>query len=607
MGLFNTLKISYSGLSTAQTGITTTGHNISNANTEGYSRQIISQKVNYPIHNIPGDVGNGVQIDYIKRAHDEFIYSKFRDSNSNMEFNKFSKQILEEINGYFPDLEDLGIAKEFKEFFNSWSNLAQNPNSNAQKSILAQNITNLTSTLQDTKSQLQNMQNRLNEQLHTYIDEANQIAKDITNLNKEINRVEADGISHANDLRDQRDLLELSLAKLLNITVFKGKMKSDNLDNITDQGKEYNVSIGGYNFIDGTSFRELSADTILNEGRFDNVYFIDENFQKNDITQYIRGGKIGALLDLRGNQFDQTTKLPTNGKIQKYIDNLDLLSKTFIQNINSIYASSPQSSITTDEFINFDADDKLINYDNIQIGSFNIVVYDQNGNEILKRAINIDENTALDDGSANSIVSQINANIDDNSDNNGVNDLDDLFSASFISGKLNILPKDSSLGYQIAIEDNNTNFAGVTGINKLLTGDSADSIDLNTKYKNDPSLISAAKKPVVGNNEVATAILDLQYKEISFYKNSDTVYKNTIEGFYNFSVTILTSDTQQANRNYDAAEVLNKTVKQELDSIKGVNIDEELVNLIKYQTAYSANAKVITAIDKMLDTLLAIR
>ncbi len=607
MGLFNTLGIGYSGLSTSQSGITTTGQNIANANTEGYSRQIVSQKARYPMHNIPGDVGNGVQINTIKRAHDEFLYSKLKDSSASMEFNKFSKQILEEISGYFPDLEDLGIAKDLQEFFNSWSQFAQNPDSDAQKIILAQNITNLTSSLNSSKEKLQSVQDRLNEQLKTDIDEANKIAKEIANLNGEIGRVEASGDSYANDLRDQRDRLELSLSKLLDVTVFKGKMKGDNSNEITDQGKEYNLSIGGYNFIDGTSFRKLSTDADLSDGRFSNIYFVDENFQKNDITKDIRGGKIGSILDLRGNGFDTSTNMPTNGKIQKYIDNLDLLSKTLVQNINSIYASSAQTSITTDEFVNFDKDDKLINYDNIQTGSFNITVYDSNGEELVKRAITIDKTTALDDGTTSSIVAQINAEIDDNSDNSAINDLDDLFSASFVSGKLLISPKDSSLGYKISIEDNGTNFAGVSGVNKLLTGDSANSIDLNTKYKNDPSLISASKKPVDGNNEVATAILDLQNQEISFYAKDETTYTNTIEGFYNFSVSTITSDAQQAGRNYDASEVLHKTVSQEFDSVSGVNMDEELVNLIKYQTAYSANAKVITAIDKMLDTLLNIR
>ena len=585
MGLFNTLGIGYSGLKTAQSGITTTGHNIANAGTDGYSRQVVSQKANYPMHQIPGDVGNGTHIDSIKRAHDSFIYDKLKSSSASMEFNEFSKKTLEEISGFFPDLEDLGIAKDIKEFFNCWSNLAQNPDSDAQKIILAQNITNLNSNLNYSKEKLQDVQNRLNEQLKDDIGEVNKIAKEIANLNGEISRVEAAGQSHANDLRDQRDSLELSLSKLMDVTVFKGKLQIDNSGsaNLTDQGEDYNVSIGGYNFIDGTSFRELSSDASLSDGRFSNVFFIDDNHQKSDITKDIKGGKVGAILDLRGRDFDSDANMPTEGKIQKYIDNLDLFSKTLVQNVNSIYANSTQQSISTDEFKDFNADEKLVTYDNIKAGKFNIIVHDSNGNEVAKRAITIDKDTSLNDGTANSIVSQINANIDDNGDNSGVNDLDDLFTASFVTGKLHITPQDSSLGYKISIEDNGTNFAGVSGTNKLLVGNSADSIDLNTMYKNDPALISGSKKPVAGNNEVANAMVDLQHDSLSFYGNNDQTYTNTIDGFYNFSVSTIASDAQQAGRNFDASEVLNKTVSQEFDAVSGVNMDEELVNLIKYQ------------------------
>jgi flagellar hook-associated protein 1 FlgK len=80
-----------------------------------------------------------------------------------------------------------------------------------------------------------------------------------------------------------------------------------------------------------------------------------------------------------------------------------------------------------------------------------------------------------------------------------------------------------------------------------------------------------------------------------------------IEAYYRYGTSRIASDAHQSTINKDAANVLNQAVIDEFKSVSGVDMDEELVNLMKYQTAYQANAKVITAVDKMLDTLLSIK
>ncbi len=614
MGIFNSLGIGYSGLQTAQSGINTTSNNISNANTEGYSRQRISQKVNAPIHNIPGDVGNGVRVESISRAHDEFVYGRLKNSEAQLSYSKFMEKTLQEITTYSPDLENLGIAKDLKDFFSSWSDVAQNPTDESQKIVLFQSMNSLTQNLNQADTNLTNLQNRLNDEFKAGISKVNQIASEIAELNRGISKVESTNSSsaNANDLRDQRDQLELELSKMLNIEVSKGAVKTEygaTFDR-TDSGTDYNINVGGFNLVDGVNTHPLRAENGVNDTRVNSVYYIDHNQRQVDITGYIRSGELGAVLDLRGDRIDSQGRA-VNSKIQDYIDDLDTFTNTLIQKVNSIYASSAVDKISTDDFVDFNQSNKLINYSGIKEGSFDVVVYDNLGEKVATRSITIDSNTSLSlnsDGTVNpnSIIEQFNKNSDDNLDNDGTNDLDDLFEASMVGDKLRFLPK-TDANFTIAIVDNETNFAGATGMNKLFSGNSARTISLDPSIKNNPSNIASFKAPIDGNSDLANDMVALQYEELTFEKFDGTVMKQNIESFYRYSSSRVASDANQATTNKDAALVLNKTISDEMKSVSGVDMDEELVNLMKYQTAYQANAKVITAVDKMIDTLLGMR
>jgi len=233
------------------------------------------------------------------------------------------------------------------------------------------------------------------------------------------------------------------------------------------------------------------------------------------------------------------------------------------------------------------------------------------GNEVASRAITIDARTSLHtnaDGSINpnSIVEQINANRDDNLDNDGTNDLDDLFSADIVDGKLRI-SSSSGGNYTIAIEDNGTNFAGVTGVNKLFEGDSAGNLKLASNIRNNPSNIAGNKAPIDGNSDLASQMVSLQYETLSFKRPNGSTTEQGIESFYRFSSSRVAADAHQATINKESAELLNKTVSDQFKSVSGVDMDEELVNLMIYQTAYQANAKLITTIDQLMNTLLGMK
>ncbi len=605
MGIFDSLHIGYSGLSTSQSAINTTSHNISNANTPGYSKQVVTQKVNYPIHNLPGDVGAGTHVDSITRAHDEFVYGRMKNSSSSVAYSEKMETTLQEITTYAPDLDDLGIAKDIKSFFDSWSDVAQNPNDDSQKVVLLRSMESMAQNLNDTSTKLHKLQDRLNEEFKGGIDTVNRLASEIVEVNKGINKIENSNSAsaNANDLRDQRDQLELELAKMLNVEVSKGKVVTEHgvTANRTDMGVDYNINVGGFNLVDGVTFHPIRAEDGVNTTTLNSAYYMDHNQKRVDITGYIRGGELGAVLDLRGDKIDSNTGRATNSKIQDYIDDLDTFANTFKQAVNSVYASTAQDRMVTKDLNSIGTNGAVVNLKGVNEGSFDLKVYDSLGTEIATRAINIDSGTTLQ-----SIVDQVNVNKDDNLDNDGTNDLDDLFEANIIDGELRIQSK-SGGNYTVAIEDNGTNFAGAAGINRLFEGDSAKNITVASEIKNNPSSITGNKAPIDGNSDLATQMVALQYENLSFEKPDGTTSEQGIESFYRYSSSRIASDSHQATVNKDAADLLNKTVTDEFKSVSGVDMDEELVNLMKYQTAYQASAKIITAVDEMINTLLGMK
>ena len=242
----------------------------------------------------------------------------------------------------------------------------------------------------------------------------------------------------------------------------------------------------------------------------------------------------------------------------------------------------------------------------LENGSFDIVVYNDNGDELARRTITVDMNSNDPKYSTlEGIIAQINApNIDDNNDNNPNNDVDDYYEAKLLNGQFILSSKNENTF--VGLDNDSVNFGGAFGVNKFLDGKDAFSINLRDDLAEDPSKIHAYKAPNEGNNEVANEMLQLQFEEVKFYKNGE-VYTNTITGFYRFTTSTLANETQNISTKKETSQTLLTSIQNEYYSISGVNIDEELINLEKFQRGYQANAKVITTINQMLDALFSIK
>jgi flagellar hook-associated protein 1 len=607
--LFQGLNTGYTGLSTSQVSINTIGHNIANAENENYTRQRVNQKTNVPLTEQNFQLGAGVGIDSITRIHDEFVYKRLNSSKQDKEFSHFNRKTLEEISTLFPEIDDVGIKNNFHKYMDAWASVAQDFNNIAQKSVLAQEAKNLTESIHDVRQRLVNHQSELNEQLEVNVKEINRMAKQIADLNIKITVAESVTDDNANDLRDQRDALETTITKMVNTTIVKFNLKSNNHvhRDLNDYTDTYNLSIGGFSIVDGKTFHEIKIMNNENANEMNTLYYERQDGYLFDMTDQIVSGKLGALLDLRGTKLDPSTNMPANGKIQSFIDQLDSFATSMIDSTNNIYAASATDVLESNK-LPFDGDSVFAESDmDIRTGDFDIILYDVDGNEKGRRNIQIDAATTMTHG-YKSIISQLNENTDDSGNFNELDDFDDKFIAHYIDGVLHVSarPAGKAEGYTIAIEDHGTNFAGALGLHKFFDGNDATNIGLHAPFADDPSLIKAYGRADEGNNEVANMMLQLQYDKIKFNNHGNEI-SETLSDYFDLLTTDVASLTNIAITKDETYTTQLSSIQREYDSISKVSVDEELTNLIKFQTAYTANAKIITTIDKMIDTLLGIK
>lgn len=620
--IFNALHIGYSGLNAAQIGIDTTGHNIANAETEGYTRQRVVTSEAPPISITPGSRGNGTKITEIVRVFDSFVNDRYSAAAQNKEYSDTLKKNLEELSTYFPDIDNVGIKEDLKNYFDLWQSLASNPSNTAVKIALAQQTQTLTQHISQTQAQIGALQRSTDDQILVNVEEVNRIGGQIADLNKAINVAESDGVSNANDLRDQREVLSISLGKLIGAKVFSGSLESDMPvdSNIATKNGTYTIQVGGFNIVDGSYFHPIGVDAKSNAGQFNDIYYERQDGVRFPFADKITGGKIGALIELRGSLIGNDGKF-NDGFLQESINTFDVFAKGLIEVTNNLYAQTATKTMQSNA-LSFSDNQALLSTDeNFKAGTFDLVAYDINGNEVARRSVTINASTVIDNAGVtnllgdgitkNSIAEQLKAQKDDTGDNNALNDIDDMITATFAKPSnvfsLSMNGTYAASGFTFSIEDHGTNFAGVTGVNRFLDGNNAKNIELSAPLKKDPSAIHAYKAPAAGDNQTALDMVQLQFGRFDFKDRYNKTTSDSMYGYFDQMVTSIGTKTNAVIASNDSITSQFNAIKQEHDSISKVSIDEEMANLIRYQTSYGAAAKVITTIDQMMTTLLGLK
>ena len=603
-GILSSLNTSYTGLQAHQLMVDVTGNNIANASDEFYSRQRVLVRPERPLYYQDYNLGRGVSVETIQRIHDEFVFNRYRKAAEEAQYYDTHFTTLREASAFFPEVDGVGIYNDLEEYFNSWKDLAKNATDPAQKQVLAKNAQVLSKNIQDTRFRLVRLQQKTSEELEVTINEVNRLAKEIAHINGKLKEMEDQReLKQGNELRDRRDELEYNLQTLIGANVFKNHLDSNASihPKLADFDDEYVLNIGfGFNIVDGAMYHPIVLKKDDNHLNLNRVYFQGDDFKTVEITDKIIQGKAGSLISLY-NSGEGGTRV---GKIQDYINQLDIFAKGFIEATNAIYSQSAATQIRSDKLDVWSLNALVDSNYNIKKGSFDIVVYSSQGEEIGRKSIYIDEITTMND-----VVRAINANTDDNKDNNALNDIDDCFRAYYDNGtqEFNILAKNPSQGLYVAIQDNGTNFTGAFGLNKFFDGNDAHNIALSYEYAKDATLIRPWLAPVNGNFDVANMMQQLQYEDVDFYVNKYETKQMRISEYYQFLSGRVANQTEATQRTKETKDSVLSAVKKEHLAISQVSLDEEMVNLIKFQGGYAANAKVITTIDRMIETLLGIK
>lgn len=252
---FHSLETAKRSLFTQQAAINTVGHNISNANTEGYSRQKVTMVASRSIEayglnrsNAPGQLGTGVEFTSITRIRNAFLDEQYRDQSQGVGSLEIQTDTLSKLEGYVNEPSDSGIRAVLENFWNSWSDLSKDPENVTGREILQENAVALVETFNELNRQLTDLESDLTSNIDVKVSEANSLLQTISSLNSEIRKIESLG-DHANDLRDQRDLMTDKLSKIININV------SEN-----DQG--YTINLGGANLLQGNTVTPLTAGAV---------------------------------------------------------------------------------------------------------------------------------------------------------------------------------------------------------------------------------------------------------------------------------------------------------------------------------------------------------
>jgi len=620
--IFNSLNIGYTGLNAAQVGINTTSHNISNAEADGYTRQRVITSAATPIYQATGTVGNGTQVQDISRIFDNFVFDRYTSVSADKEYAEYTQQTLEELSTYFPDIDGVGIKADLAEYYDMWQTFADNPDNDAIKIALAQQTETLSQHITSTQAQVTNLQSQVNNQIAVDVAQVNELASQLADLNVAIDTAEAGGGYSANDLRDNRNVIERDLARLIGADVNAGQLTANiQIDsNSNVKTGSYTLSVNGFNIVDGNTYHPLHLSNESNATGFFEISYERQDGVLIPLEEEISGGKIGATLDLRGGAIDNTTGVPVDGTIQNVVSQLDSFAQGLIEATNNLYAAAATTKMESN-VLDLDGNESLTSSDlNINEGAFDMVVYDIDGNEVARRSINIDSGTTMT-GSSNSVESQIAANIDDNDDGNANNNIDDYITFNYnpsASGELRLEfgmdTEAKSQGYTFSVVDkledetfsSGSNFAGAIGIGRFFDGDSASNINLTSSLRENPTTMKSGYSSTSGDNRVALNMVQQQFESYEF-NIGNTTYDTTIYGMYDITATYVGISTNAAISKNETVGTQFNAIEMEYFSVSKVNIDEEMTNLIKYQTSYGAAAKIITTIDQMMQTLLGIK
>ncbi|WP_027180120.1 flagellar hook-associated protein FlgK [Maridesulfovibrio bastinii] len=710
MGVNSLLNMGTGALFASQSAIQVTGDNISNVNTEGYSRRKVRLEENISLDWRPGQLGTGVRAAEVYRNFDQFVENSYNDKSSMTSRWDALYQNLSSVESIFNESSGYGLNSTLSAFFNSWQDLSQRADDSSTREQLLDNTRNLINSLHSMEDDVERYQQQVEDYIKQDISSANDIMKRIADINKRINVDQVDGQNNPNSLYDERARLVRDLSKIMDTTMvdngkgnitlltkagqtlvdgdkafslsYDGPQSQNNLTpgsnfdgevyfdgssdfeytlEVTDSGKgvssgsgaaQFRVSLdGGKTWlkdedgnerlfyargedqaidVDGVKVWFGTADdsagnptqNFTKGDKFNivpksGVYWVRNTSTKENITPQISfsgqddskrlvGGSLAGYLTFR------------DYNVGRYKERMDAMTKEIVWQINRIHSQGAgleaynsmegTYSVTTDDRALGSGASGLPYADKLTSGSSEMYFYNKTTGELASAASfgPIDFSSIVPPGSETFDPSQHSINDVATAINNTFGTYVD---ASVVNHKLQLKAKD---GYEFQMGTDTSGLYAALGLNTYLSGSTTRDVGLNPEANNNLNHINAghvngAGEANAGDNSSALAIMEMSKSDIAITTAFDGTSRQTLIEYYDSTVAAVGSDTANAKFNYNYQNTLATDLDDKQQEVAGVNLDEEMSNLIKFQHSYTAAAKLITTADQMLQTVLGLK
>jgi flagellar hook-associated protein 1 FlgK len=557
--LNSSLNLGQRALSINQRAMQTVGHNIANQETEGFSRQQVRSGTSAPD---PTGVGGGADAEPTSRVYDKFVQRKILQENPRSGMFKSRGEFLQKIEIIFSEIEGNGLHKALNEFWNSWSQLSNQPESEPARMQVKVQSDVLASRFRGMHSQLSGLRKEINGRLLATVNKVNELGQKVAELNRQINSYEG-GQRVANDMRDARNQAIEELSDLVDINSFE------------DPNGRTTVIIGrDWTLVEGNNRYQLEGKMKGGELGMLNIDGVSTNDNRRDLTRTFREGEMSEMLRMR----DDT--------IVEYQNNLDEIAFNLAGKVNKIHASGTGINSATEMMkstfgLNSAALNQPLPF--LKDGIFQLHLVDPH-NEILETyeiEVQAGKDTLPD------IVKRLNQTVNDPG----------LLQAS-IEGDGSLLLQ-SGPDYKFIFGEDQSSLAQVLGLNSFFdTLKGAEDIQLSGHIHENTNNISTGKDLIPGDNRIALEITKLQTRPTM---RDETM---TFDEYYNGVLTGMGLKIQRNNTEQAQQESMVKQFKEIRSSISSVNMDEELTDMMQYQKAYEASARFINTVDKMMETVI---
>ena len=636
---FSGLEISKRGLAVHQTALNTTGHNISNADDKGYARQRVKLESADPIYApsfnraaTPGQLGQGVQVAQIQRVRDSFYDDQILEIENSKNQWEARHLYLAQIENVFNEPSDNTLRSLMDKFWASWQELANFPSDMAHREVVLERAKALAMRIHDSHDKLSRLRRRANQEVQTDIERLNSLASGIRDLNERILKLQALG-DEPNDLLDRRDAALENLSALANIRVGRG-----------DQD-ELIVFIGEQALIQGEVQRKLITEADPNNDAMARILW-----GHNGRELILKDGHLFGLIEARDKaiveritQLDSYALNVTDIVNEAHRDGfgLDASTNKDFFHIRALSPNAGASFLVQNELGNYDLNQdgseevtavfrvtgtNVIDPD-ARLGLSGVLTFYRNNRENTPISIDYRADETLNDvikkinDSRGGVVAYVNhdkqlalkatAASDDRRTNFMIRHMED--SGELLVGYSGILTASGAAGA--------FDYRRIGEISKLrpplqeisLTPifHPAAHLEISAEIIQNPAAIAAGRGRDIGGtgdyntaNGAADGLNALIIAAALKQDNRMIGQNSNPEEFYNALIAKLGTESRTAE---DAVSRLKEDLlglKALRQSVMGVSLDEEMSNMIQFQHAYNASARMIQTQNNILDVII---